>query len=250
MNAKIIWFLIFVWFFALTFLFVHNEAHPEKIQLEWDPVENVDGYYLFQTIRAWNPDTQQVEHEFDYSNPVKTETYPDGKIPQNITTLEIDLPGVSGADTKYMFTARSFRDDDQSCDSNEVPYVVSLVTPPAAAELSGSYIEDEKLIRISWDQPVEDFDWRTISHWIIYYRIDGGEWSALGRIDADHELSMQAPFNVVPQGEQKAVEFTIVSYRRSGVYSANSEILSIDVDRSGDVPPIENLRINIEFPVI
>ena len=250
MRAKVVWFILVLWFSCLLVLFFIVTARSEQITLEWDKVDGVDGYYIYQTIRAWNPETQQVEHHFDYSDPIKTESYPDGKIPQSITTLEVDLPGVADADTKYMFTARSFRDDDTSANSNEVPYVVSLVVPPPAAELSGSYSEDEKLIRISWDQPAENEPWRTINHWIIYYRIDDSEWIALGRINADHELSMQAPFNVVPQGEKKEVEFTIVSYRRSGVYSANSEILSIDVDRRGDVPPIENLRINIEFPVI
>lgn len=224
-------------------------ASGEKIELAWDSVDDVDGYRLFQAIRAADPETGEITHEYDFAQPITTESYPDGNIPQNVSALTVDLPGQQNADTKYMFVARSYRGDETSANSNEVSYVVSLVAPFAAVELSGSYDKDQSVVTISWNQPPDEYEWRMISHWIVYYRIAGTEeWQAIGRIDADHVLEMTAPFDAVASGEQTSVEFTIVSYRRSGVYSANSEILTLDIDRR-EVPPVQKLRINIEIPV-
>lgn len=246
MRAKIVWFIIFIWFFLMAFLFFTASAKSENITLQWDPVADVDGYYLYQTIRAGDP----PEHQFDYNSPVITSQYPDGKIPQDTTSLTVDLPGVDNADTKYMFVARAFRGDLQSENSNEVFYVVSLVPPFAAAELTGNYDKEAGLISLSWQQPGGEPEWRQpVSHWIVYFRIGDGGWTPIGRIDTGNELTLEAPFSAVADGERADVQFTIVTYRRSGIYSENSAVLTIDVDRKG-VPPIQNLRINIEIPVV
>lgn len=224
-------------------------TYGEQIELRWDPVEGVDGYRLYQAIRAQNPETGQVEHSFDYESPITNGTYTDGNIPQDITSFTVDLPGVDGEDTKYMFTARAYRGDETSVNSNEVSYVVSLVPPFPAAELSGGYDKDAGLINISWSQPADEYEWRMVSHWIVYFRLnDEDEWKAIGRIDSNHDLTMTAPFDAVSQDDTAVVQFVIVSYRRSGVYSANSDVLSLEIDRR-TVPPIQNLRINIQIPV-
>ncbi|MBT8342949.1 MAG: hypothetical protein KJP07_23315 [Desulfatitalea sp.] len=218
----------------------------EKIMLQWDGVEDVDGYYIYQAIRAGDP----PEHAFDYDQPVTTDDYPDGKIPQNVNQITVDLPGIESSDAKYMFVARAFRDDEQSENSNEVSYVVSLIPPLPAGELAGGYNKGAGIISLSWQQPGDEPEWRQpVSHWIIYYRIDAGGWIPIGRIDSGNELTLEAPFSAVAEGEQKTVEFAIVTYRRSGIYSANSDILAIDIDRRG-VPPVQNLKISIEIPVI
>lgn len=225
-------------------------AHAEKITLEWDSVENVGGYYIYQTIHDYQGYEDKIgTRVFDFENPVKTEAYPDGKIPQNITTLTVDLPGIPGEDTKYAFTAKSFRGDSLSVQSNEVEFVVVLVPPIAPSQLQGSFNKDDGLISISWNQPADE-TWRSVSHWIVYSRESGTEqWNAVGRINSDHELTIEMPISAIMTGDRATLEFVIVAYRRSGVYSQNSDILSIDVDRT-DVPPIQNLRINIEIPVI
>lgn len=215
-------------------------TYGEQIQLQWDAVDGVDGYMLYQS---------QKDSTFHYDTPVVTEAYPDGKIPPDVTHLDVDLPGIEGRNTRYRFVARSFRGDDQSEDSNEVEYYVALVPPPVAVKLTGSYNRDGGSVNIAWEQPVEDYDYLTVSHWIVYYRITGAEeWVPIGRINSDHVLEMTAPFDAVPNGEQSSVDFVIVSYRRSGVYSANSEVLTLDINRK-EVPSIQNLRINIQIPV-
>lgn len=223
--------------FALAFVF---RAYGEQIELKWDPVETAEGYYIFQS---------QKDSTFHYDIPVVTDQFPDGKIPQNVTSLVVDLTGIDGQDTRYRFVARAFRGDEQSADSNEVSYVVSRVAPPAATELSGAYDISAGSIKLRWSQPAEDEEWRTIDHWSVYYRIRGTEeWTLVGTVEAGGELKLETPFNAVAEGEQNDVEFVIVSYRRSGVFSANSETLLVNVDREG-VDPVENLRIDIEIPV-
>lgn len=238
MKQKIIWTMILVWFLSLVYLLWSDSAHGEKIMLQWDAVPDVDGYYIYQTIRGGNP----LSHSFNYLAPIAT-------VPQDTTQLTVDLPGESGQDTKYMFVARSYRADEMSIDSNEVSYVVCLVPPYPASELSGSYNKDKAYVHLTWEQTPDTEPWRSIDHWIIYYRIAGTDWIPIGRIDSDHELKMDAPFDAVGQGEREIVDFVIVTYRRSGIYSENSNILSIDVDRRG-VPPVQNLRINVDIPIL
>lgn len=233
------WFSVLLFVLGLVLSVLIFRAYGEQIRLEWDQVENVDGYYLYHSQR---------DSTFHYDIPITTELYPDGKIPQNITRLEVNLPGIEGRNTRYRFVARSFRGDEQSIDSNEVEYYVALVPPPPAVELAGSYDKAEGVVNVSWEQPAEDYEYLTVSHWIVYYRVGDAEWTAVGRTDAGGELTMTAPFAAVQSGEQADVDFVVVSYRRSGVYSANSNILTLTIDRR-NVPPIQNLRINIEIPV-
>lgn len=240
MKAKIVWVLISLWLLLLVSWVIVSKSSAEKILLQWDIAENVDGYMIFQ---------YQKNETYDYNNPVKTVVYPEGKIPADIDRIIIDVPGIAGQDVKYRWVARSFRGDEQSVDSNEVTYVVASTIPPAPSEIIGQYEKDKSIITISWVQPEESEEWQTISHWIIYWRFKGDEeWVPIGRINADHALSMEAPFAAVEPEQQSEVEFTIVAYRRSGVYSQNSDILTLDIDRRG-VPPVQNLRINIEIPV-
>ncbi|MBT8490689.1 MAG: hypothetical protein KJN62_06555 [Deltaproteobacteria bacterium] len=232
-------------------LFFPAIVFAEKIMLEWDqPEGEFDGVRIYSTIREWNFDTEQVEHEYDFRIPLKTDEYPTGDIPSNVTSIVVDLPGVADDRTKYMFVARAFLEDEESENSNEVSYVVNNIVPPVPTALAGSYTKDTGIINVQWEQAAEAHNWAYVHHWIIYYRLSGEtEWTAIGRVNKDAELSLTVPFDKVEPGEQKEVEFTIVAYRRSGVYSADSAPLSITVDRR-QVPPIQNLRINIEIPVI
>jgi hypothetical protein len=245
MKLKTFMKLIFIGLIICIVLLWHMIAGAEQITLQWDPVDGVDGYHIYQAIRAANPDTGEVEHSFDYAAPV-------GTVAQDVTSLAVELPGEQGADTKYVFVARSYRGDDTSVDSNTVAYVVCLVPPLAATDLAGAYDVENGVINLSWSQAPDAQAWRTISHWLVYYRIAGGDWVPIGRVDYGADPQLTAEFDAVAPGEAADVEFTVVTYRRSGVYSENSSIVAIAIDRStsGPVPPVENLRVEIEIPVI
>lgn len=239
MNRTILLILLF-WLVIIFTATLAVVARGEKITLTWDTVDGVDGYYIYQYGK---------DEQYDYNKPVTTVVYPDGKIPQDVDRLIVDLPGIEGRDVKYRWVARSFRGDEQSVDSNEASYVVALTVPPAPGELAGSFDKPGGMINIAWLQPAEAEVWQTINHWIVYCREKGTEnWNAVGRINSDHELAIEMPISAIITGDKATLEFVIVAYRRSGVYSSNSDILTIDVDTSV-VPPMQNLRINIEFPV-
>jgi len=217
----------------------------ESIRLQWDSVDaDIDGYYIYQTIRAWNPESQKVEHQFDYSNPVVS-------LPPDQTEYTVELPGVEGKDTKYVWVARCFKGEKSSTDSNLVSHVVSLVDPPAAINLSGEFDSAESIIRLSWEQPKEAESWRDIDHWKVFYRVEGGEWLELATIKSHLLPELDTVFSGIGAGDRGSVEFTVVSYRRSGVFSPNSESVILDIDRreNADLPIVPNFRINIEIPV-
>lgn len=240
MRAKD-WYAILLFVLGLILAVLVYRANGEQIRLQWDPVDGVDGYMLYQS---------QKDSTFHYDIPITTAEYPDGKIPQDVTSLDIDLSGYADQDTRYRFVARSFRGDEFSADSNEVQYYVCLVPPLAATDLTGSYDKHAAMVHLQWSQPSEEQAWRTIDHWSVYYRIgDESEWQLVGTVESGGDLKIESAFNAVAEGEIADVEFVVVSHRRSGVFSENSQILTLNVDRRG-VPPIQNLRINIEFPVI
>lgn len=220
-----------------------------EIQLEWDAVEGVDGYKIFQAIRMWNPETQQNEHHFDYSSPVTTENFPDGKIPQNVTSIVVDITGVENTSVKYLFVARSFIGDEESEDSNMVSYKYDLTKPPAPVNLAGGYDKDAQAISLSWSQPEEE--WGEVDHWKVYYRMQDGEFIELAKVDDEQNLTLTTDFDKVGSGEVAEVDFVVVAFRNTGQYSADSDVLTITIDRRDGiiVPPVPNLRINIFIPV-
>lgn len=223
-------------------------AGADQIKLQWDLVDNVDGYRIYSAIRADTDGDGQVEHEYDFTNPLTTELYPDGNIPVEITEMVVDLSGPPEETTKYMFVARAFAGADESENSNEVVYVVNNITPEPPTELSGGYDKDNDVINISWSQP-EEVPWSQVDHWIVFFRLsDDSEWVELGRVNKDHELALAVPFDQVAPGTSENIDFVVVAYRQGGVYSGNSDILSLHIDRRV-VPPIQNLRISIEIPV-
>lgn len=242
MRAKIVWSIIFIWFFLMAFLFFTASARSENITLQWDhsgdPV--ADGFHIFSRIAGG---------QYDYNSPMETIEYPDGNIPADVRAVTIELEGEPDNILKYEFVARAFVTDLNSEDSNQVDYTVVRIPPPKALNLSGEFDRQNSIIKIQWDQPQDDY---LVNHWRVYYKdSDQGpeSYSELGLIRKDNPLELTTEFNIVENGEQKNIDFVVVSYRRSGVWSGNSQTLTLNIDRR-IVSPVENLRINIEIPVI
>ena len=245
----VIWVLCLAFFLLLMFVLFcfPNYARSERIQLEWDPVENADGYRIFMAPRLQREDGSWG-HEYDYSAPIIPEGRVTGDIPQEVNQVIVDLPEIPDIEQKYMFVARAFRGDEESVDSNETAYKVNCITPPRPIELVGGFDKDNSMIRIAWSQPDDGY---VVHHWRVYFRLsEEDDFVELGLLRKDNPLEITTEFNVVPDGEQRTVQFVVVAYRRSGTFSANSAVLDVDVDRRGPIGPIQNLRINIEIPVI
>jgi hypothetical protein len=225
--------------FAFMILLAAQIVQGEEIKLAWDYQSGIDGYRCFQK-------TAYATDKYDYFNPVKPKNYPDGNIPQQVTDITVDLPGEPLKVLKYLFVCRAFKGSVESADSNEVGYKVVNTVPPTPINLSGSYDDDNQMINLTWEQPQDN---HIIYKWIVYYRLsENTDFTDLGIVNYNHELTLSTPFYVVPKGDKKTVIFTVVAFRRSGVYSDNSGELSIEIDR-GIVGPVQNLKIDIDIPV-
>lgn len=230
---------VFCFVFAL---FAGSIAQAEKIRLEWDyPADAViDGFKLFQTTPAKNSAGQWIE-EFNYTTPLIGDISPDARF------VDVDPPGEPDKVVKYIYEIRAFKGANESESSNRASYKVVNIIPTPPISLTGEYKYDESVITLSWQQPADGYD---VFRWVVYYRMDTDiEFTKLGSIDQGQVLSMVKPFDVVPAGESRVVYFTVVAFRRSGVYSGNSQEFAITIDRQG--PPVTpgNLKININIPV-
>lgn len=208
-------------------------VRAEKIMLEWDPPEGqYDGVYIYQHTAA--PDDV-----YDFTSPV-------ADVPAGQTSVVLDIPGIEGQVLKYQWVAKAYRADQQSAESNEVSYKVVRVVPISPINLTGSYDAKSSEINLTFEQPTDPY---AIDHWAIYYSVDGSGFIELGAIYDPDQLRLEGEFNAVKAGEKKAIIFRAISYRRSGVYSADSNNFELVIDRT-DVDPIQNLRINLVIPVI
>lgn len=235
MREKLVWGLILIWFCTMIIFFLVATTRAEKVELQWDyDGAPADGFHIY------------FKADGEYADPAPTIEYPDGNIPPNVRQVTVDLPVVDGDATNYVFIARTFLADELSEPSNKVFYTVVGIPPLIPTAIIGSYDKAQSIIHVAWEQPQDDYD---THHWRVYARLQGEQdFEEIGLIRKDQGLELTTGFNLVPAGAQEQCEFVVVSYRRSGVYSANSDILLLDIDRRM-VDPVKNLRINIEIPV-
>lgn len=219
--------LIFLILFSTT-------VWAEKIQLQWDPPDGpYDGVKIYQHTAAPPDDV------YDFTSPV-------ADIPAGTTSAIIDVPGKPNEVLKYQWVARAYKAAQQSENSNEVSYKVINIVPISPINLTGSYDAENSIIHLTFEQPADPYP---INHWQIYYSVDNSDFAPLGTITDPDQLTLEEEFNAVPPGETKAVVFRAVSFRRSGVYSIDSNSFELVIDRA-EVGPVKNLRINLEIPVI
>jgi hypothetical protein len=206
----------------------------EKIRLEWDPPtdQNITGVKVFQK-------TAKDGDNYDFSAPVAI-------VDKGVDFADVELPGEPNTVLKYQFVARAYRDIYESANSNEVSYKVINIMPISPSQLSGKY--ENGVVTLTWLQPEDPYP---IYKWIVYYRLSPNDsWIELGTVDDLQNLTITKAFDAVPDGQRKTVTFSVTAFRRSGVYSTDNTVASVIIDRLGsDVPPIQNLRINIEIPV-
>lgn len=235
MKPKIIWGLILAWLIALMLFFFISWVRAENVQLQWDYDGGpADGFHIYYKSGG------------DYSNPAATLEYPDGNIPIDIRQVTIDLPVTKGDVTKFVFIARTFKADNLSDPSNKVFYSVVGIPPLIPVTLEGNYDKEQSIIHVSWEQPQDEYP---THHWRVYARISGeSDFKEIGLIRQEEGLELTTDFDLVPVGEQHTCEFVVIAYRRSGVFSSNSEILAMDIDRT-QVDPVKNLKLNIQIPV-
>lgn len=225
---------IFFILLALLAVFFYRiiDANGEELLLIWDePVDQIEGVKIFQK-------TAREGDVYDFTTPVADVKYPS-------TQVIIEVPGEDGAVLKYLWVARAYRGELESANSNEINYKVVNIPPLTPVSLSADY--DNDVIRLTWDQPNDD---HPVNHWLLYFKhSDGSEFIPVGRVNEGNELELTKDISsLAPIGSISELTFTVVAYRRSGVYSANSQEVNLTIDRR-QVEPIQNLRIEIEIPI-
>lgn len=235
MKAKLVWGVILVWFCTMVVLFLVATSKAENVQLQWDYDGGpADGFHIY------------LKTDGDYTDPAATIEYPDGNIPIDIRQVTIDLPVIDGEITNFVFIARTFKSTELSEPSNKVFYSVIGIPPLIPTTLEGDYDKEQSIIHVSWEQPQDEYP---THHWRVYARISGeNDFKEIGLIRQEEGLELTTDFDLVPVGEQHTCEFVVIAYRRSGVFSSNSEILSLDIDRR-QIDPVKNLKLNIQIPV-
>lgn len=217
------------------------ECNADEVTLQWDYGDTViDGFRIYSGPMGqfddgtWGPklnDTPLVDNI--------------GSEQREVLTSQ---PGWAGQSKKFCFVARAFRGSEESLDSNVVCIVVDNTPLIPPADLAGTYSDD--MIEISWTQA----DAIRAHYWIIYYRIGDRAFVQLDRVDniGQEKLQLTKTFDAVEAGMSADVQFAIVAFKNTDVFSSDSEILTITVDRSDvsvPIPPVENLRFKVMVPV-
>lgn len=222
--------VIILLLFLAIFSFV-LDVDAELVTLSWDPPQQeIAGVRIYQK-------TAKEGDAYNYDAPIA-----DVLAPLNSATIEV--LGEENAVLKYQWVARAYRDDIESTNSNEVSYKVVNIPPLTPIGLSAQYADD--VIRLTWEQPTDS---HFISHWLIYYKRDDGEFIPLGQVNDGNELELTADVtNIAPAEETTELTFVVVAYRSSGVYSANSVETTLTINRES-IEPIQNLKIEVNIPL-
>lgn len=217
------------------------ECNADSFDLEWDYNTTVDGFRIYsgpmteQSDGSWYP---QLGDE-----PILSNIAPESR---SATVVE---NGWAGQSKKFCFVARAFKGDQESADSNYVCAVIDNRPLSAPADPTGEYDRDLSMITITWTQTDAD----RVSYWRVFYRIADGDFADFVVVANTGQTAMTVTeaFDAVAEGEAADVEFSIVAFKDPQVYSPDSEVLTISVDRTTQtpLPPVENLRFKIEIPV-
>jgi len=160
-----------------------------------------------------------------------------------ITTLgeppvnQVTLTGLTTADI-YTFVATAYDDmGNESGFSNKVQYGLPPNTP---TELTAQY--DGVNIELSWTQDNSI----PVDYWKIFFRFVGDtEWIEFGSIEYSETPIFTAPFTAVKDGEEKAVEFTVIAFRDVGTFSSDAIYTSVTIDRKPPTAPALDVVVNM-----
>ena len=203
-------------------------AGQVTIGLEWDA--NVEtylaGYKAYVADAAGGPYTE----------------FSDIKEPTTEVDYVYDAPdGV--ATTKY-FVVTAYREAPflESGNSNEVFMVYDFAPIEAATELGATL--DGDVISFVWKQG----DIERVEKWVLFVKEGGAEFTELATIEYTGTPGDQYSTTetmTVPDGEVKTFTFALVTFNPRGVFSGNSNEVSVTIDKR-DLVPVYNLRLTIK----
>ena len=146
--------------------------------------------------------------------------------------------------TKYfVVTAYSTHEPPmESGYSNEVFMVYDFSPIEAATEFAALLTGDD--INFTWKQG----DIARVKKWILYSKEAGAEFTELATIAYTGQEGPQYSTTetmTVPAGEIKTFTFGLVTFNERGVFSPNSNEVSITIDKR-ELAPVYNLKITVK----
>ena len=199
-----------------------------KIGLEWDA--NVEtylaGYKAYVADAAGGPYTE----------------FSDIKQPTTEVDYIYDAP--DGQTVTKFFVVTAYRENPfmESGYSNEVFMVYDFSPIEAATEFAA--VLDGDVITFSWKQG----DITRTKKWILYVKEGTAEFSELATIPYTGQEGPQYSTTetmTVPAGEIKTFTFGLVTFNERGVFSPNSNEVSITIDKR-EIGPVYNLKITVK----
>lgn len=214
-------------------------AKQIKVQFEWqaNTETTMAGYGLFR---------REEGQAYDYDAPIDPDcTIVDGACYVDPTaktctfTDTFDAP--DGKATTYYWVARARdTDGDWSEDSNEVTMTVDLAPIVAAVITNGSYDSTTKNINIAFSQT----DVNRADHWELYMgTASGGPYNKVDTLANDNSGdTFSIDHQITADG---TYYFTIVTFTKEGVFSPNSNEMSVEVKEHP--APTKDFKIKIRI---
>ena len=211
-------------------------ANAAEVTLEWDANAATDlaGYKIYYSTRLAG----------SYAGSGLTEG--DSPITFRLSDLEdianprVTLHGLGVF--RYRFVATAFDENgNESGYSNEV--FLELRQPDTASALAATYNGETSTLTLSWQSVGE----LKPDYWTVYYRMQGDEeWIEFERVEYVEAPKIDKVFDAVAAGEDKTVEFTVVSFFDGGTHSPNADVAAVKIDRQAPEPTVIRISVDIE----
>lgn len=204
-------------------------AADERVGLEWDPNSetNLGGYGAYKSNTQGGPYTKFAD------------------IPAGTEEVWHDYVVPDGQTTTTYFVVDAHDDGDpplRSSYSNEVFWVSDFSPIVAPIELTASLEAD--VITFTWKQS----DIERVKSWRLFMKdAAGGDFAELALIEYSGTPGDQYSTTetmTVKAGTMKKFDFVIVAFTPTGVFSENSNQVSVTIDKRV-FPPVMNLKIKV-----
>lgn len=204
-------------------------AGQVTITLEWDPNTEtyLAGYKAYVGDAAGGPYTEFAD------------------IKEPIVTIDYAYDAPDGAATTKFFVVTAYRETPflESGNSNEVFMVYDFAPIVSATEFAA--ILDGDNINFTWKQA----DIERVKEWKLFVKEAGAaEFTELAVIPYSGTPGDQYSTTetmTVPAGEIKTFTFSLVTFNPRGVFSGNSNEVSVTIDKR-DLVPVYNLKITVK----
>lgn len=223
---------VFLFFMTILCFFSFSSFAGEvTVTLEWDAntEENLGGYGAY---------VSDVSGEYTEAN-----KFADILVGTETVDYIYDAPD-GEATTKYFVVDAHSNATPPLCSgkSNEVNWTYDFLPIVAATELVAALEGDD--ITFTWTQ----VDIERVKEWKLYIKEEGGEFFELALIEYTGQAGPQYSTTEtmsVPEGEMKTFTFSLVTFTPTGVFSGNSNEVSITIDKRIPVP-VYNLTIKVK----